>query len=46
MAVIAWSRLEGSQEVVRALQNFGEAIVQEKLREAVKSGAEAVAEDA
>lgn len=46
MAVIAWGRLEGSQEVVRALQNFGDTIIQEKLREAVKSGAEVVAEDA
>lgn len=46
MAVIAWGRLEGSQEVVRALQNFGDTIIQEKLREAVKSGAESVAEDA
>lgn len=46
MAVIAWGRLEGAQEVVRALQNFGDTIIQEKLREAVKSGAEVVAEDA
>lgn len=46
MAVFAWGRLEGSQEVIDRLNKFGADIVQEKLREAVKSGAEVVAEDA
>jgi HK97 gp10 family phage protein len=46
MAVFAYGRLEGAQDVIRALQDFGDEIVQEKMREAVKAGAEVVAEDA
>lgn len=46
MAVFAYGRLEGAQEVIDALTKLGEEIIQEKVREAVKSGAEVVAEDA
>lgn len=46
MAVFAWGRLEGSQEVIDRLNKFGADIVQEKMREAVKAGADVVAEDA
>ena len=46
MAVFAYGRLEGAQEVIKALQTFSDETIQEKMREAVKAGAEVVAEDA
>lgn len=46
MAVFAYARLEGVQDVMRALQDFSDETLQERLREAVKAGAEIVAEDA
>ena len=46
MAVFAYGRLEGAQETINRLKEFGSGIVKEKLREAVKAGAEIVAEDA
>lgn len=46
MAVFASVRLEGAQDVIRALQNLGDEAIQGRLREAIKTGAEIVAEDA
>lgn len=46
MAVFAYARLEGAQDVMRALQNFSDEALRERLMEAVKAGAEVVAEDA
>lgn len=46
MVVLANARLEGVQDVMRALQGFSDETLQERLREAIKAGAEIVAEDA
>ena len=46
MAVFAWGRLEGAQETIDQLNKFGAELAREKLREAVKAGADIVAEDA
>ena len=44
MAVIAYARLEGTQAVIESLQGF-EGKVEEKVREAMISGAQVIAED-
>ena len=46
MAVFAYGRLEGARDVIKSLEAFGEEALRDRVFEAIKSGAEAVADDA